>query len=215
MPPKETPTPPRVARELSAAPVTLCDEATWEGHEVGGSFEGTTANHVDVIGCRLTGAVLTGVEIDRLRLIDTVVDDCELSGAVLTRSAMARVEFRRCRLSGIIVSGAQLTDVRFNDCKLDDANFRMTTWTRSLLDGCVLTGSDFREARLATTRFDACDLTRADFAKASMPGVSLAGSTLDDLRGADALRGVVITGDQVVPLALAMFATLAIRIDDR
>lgn len=196
------------------APVALDDEAVWDGHEVSGTFAGTTAAHVDVIGCRLNGAILTGAEIDRLRLVDSIVDDCELSGLVLTRAALTRVEFRRCRLTGIVASGAHLTDVRFSDCKLDDANFRMTTWKRSLLDGCVMTETDFREAKLATTRFESCDLTRADFTKAALPGVSLSGSTVTDIRGADSLRGVTITSDQVVPLAIAMFATMRIRIDD-
>jgi uncharacterized protein YjbI with pentapeptide repeats len=209
------PAPPRLPPSLITAPLTLADESVWEGHEVSGSFAGTAAGHVDVIGCRFSGVALTGTEIDRLRLIDTVLEDCELSGAALTRSALTRVEFRRCRLSGFIAPGAELSDVRFIECKLDDANLRMTTWKRSVLDGCVLTGSDFREAKLATTRFEHCDLTRVDFTKAALPGVSLAGSTLTEIRGADSLKGVVITGDQVVPLAIAMFATLGIQIDDR
>ena len=213
MPPEKEPAPPRLPEQLTSVPPTLADEAVWDGHEVAGTFAGAIAAHVDVVGCRLTGVALTGAEIDRLRLIDTILEDCELSGAVLTRSVLNRVEFRRCRCSGLVASGAELTDTRFVDCKLDDANFRMTAWKRSLLDGCLMTGADFREARLATTRFDACDLSRVDFTKASLPGVSLAGSTLVDLRGAGSLKGVLITGDQVVPLALAMFATMGIRID--
>ena len=70
------------------------------------------------------------------------------------------------------------------------------------------------EPKLATTRFDGCDLTRADFTKAVLPGVHLAGSSLADIRGGDAFRGVVITSDQVVPLATAIFSSLGIRIDD-
>jgi uncharacterized protein YjbI with pentapeptide repeats len=213
MPPEQDPTPPRLAQDLLVAPVALDDEALWDGHEVSGTFAGTTAAHVDVTGCRLTGAVFTGAAIDRLRLVDTVVEDCELSGLVLTRSALNRVEFRRCRMSGLIASGAELTDVLFADCKLDDANLRMTTWERSLLDGCVMTGSDFQEANLTTTRFGGCDLTGVNFTKVRLSGVSLAGSTLTDIGGADSLRGVTITGEQVVPLAFAMFATMGIRID--
>jgi hypothetical protein len=68
---------------------------------VTGSFAGRTASHVDVTGCALRGALFTGAEIDRLRLVDSVVEDCELPAVVLPRLAVARVEFHRCRLSGL------------------------------------------------------------------------------------------------------------------
>jgi hypothetical protein len=47
-----------------------------------------------------------------------------------------------------------------------------------------------------------------------LPGVLLAGSTLADIRGGDAFRCVVVTSDQVVPFAMAIFSSLGIRIDD-
>jgi uncharacterized protein YjbI with pentapeptide repeats len=127
---------------------------------VGGSFAGATAGHVDIVGCRLSGAMFTGADVDRLRLVDTVLDDCDLSGAAFSRLSVTRVVFRQCRLSGVIVSGGQFADVRFDDCKLDGSNLRMTTWQRN------------------------------------------------------AFRGVVITSDQVVPFATAIFSSLGIRIDD-
>lgn len=76
------------------------------------------------------------------------------------------------------------------------------------------TGSGAALSRLSVTRVVRCDLTRADFTKAALPGVHLDGSTLADVQGGEALRGVVITSDQVVPLALAIFSSLGIRIDD-
>ena len=208
------PRPPRLAGDLPAVPVELADDEVWEGQQVSGSFAGVTAGHVDIDGCRLNAVMFTGADIDRLRLVDTVLEDCELSGAAFSRLSVTRVVFRGCRLSGVILSGAELTDVRFEGCKLDGANLRMTSWQRTVFDGCVMTGSDFREAQLATTRFERCDLTRADFTKAALPGVHLAGSTLADVQGGEALRGVVITSDQVVPLALAIFSSLGISIDD-
>lgn len=195
--------------------VALADEASWDGVESSGSFAGERASHVDVMGCRLSGAVFTGVEIDRLRLTDTVLEDCELSGAVLTRLAAVRVEFRRCRLSSFVAAGGDCQDVRFTDCKLDGANFRMTTWERSVFDGCLLTDADFGSGRLLSgTRLHRCDLTGADFSKAALDGVSLQGSTLDGVRGGDFFRGAVIGTDQVLPLALSVFSALGIRIDD-
>ncbi|MDQ1467233.1 MAG: hypothetical protein QOH10_1648, partial [Actinomycetota bacterium] len=62
--------------------------------------------------------------------------------------------------------------------------------------------------------FSGCDLSRAVFTKAAMVGTRLAGSTLDGLKGASALRGVVVGSDQVLPLALGLFGDLGIVIND-
>ena len=195
--------------------MVLTDESSWDGVEVTGSFAGATASHVEVMGCRLRGALFTGAEIDRLRLTDTVIEDCELSGVVLTRLAAVRVEFRRCRLSSLVIAGGDCKDVRFTDCKLDGANFRVSTWERSVFDGCLLTDADFGSARLSSgTCLHRCDLTGADFSKAALGGVSLHGSTLDGARGGESFRGAVIGTDQVLPLALSVLSALGIRIDD-
>lgn len=214
MPTETRPAVPRLPPTWTAGRVVLTDEASWDGVAVGGSFAGQTASLVDVTGCRLNGAAFTGAEIDRLRLADTVVEDCELSGAVLTRLAAVRVEFRRCRLSGLQAAGAVFKDVRFVDCKLDGANFRMTSWEQSAFDGCPLDGADFGSARLRSVRLNGCDLTGADFTKILVDDVSLHRSTLESLRGADGLRGAVVGTDQVLPLALSVFAALGIRVDD-
>ncbi|MGH9039598.1 MAG: pentapeptide repeat-containing protein [Acidimicrobiia bacterium] len=215
MPPRdESPTPPRLPAAWGEPPPGLDDESSWDGLEVTGSFAGQAVSHVDVVRCHLRGAVFTGTEIDRLRLADTLVEDCELSGAILTHLAAVRVEFRRCRLSGVALPDADLTDVRFTDCKLDGANFRMTTWKRSRFDRCLLTAADFGMGKLAGVRLHGCDLTGADFSKTDLTGASLHGSTLDGVRGGEAFRGVVIGGDQVIPLALSVFSALGIVLDD-
>lgn len=208
------PAPPRLPAAYSSGPLELADEATWDAVQVTGSFVGQVVSHVDLTGCRLTGAVFTGVEIDRLRMMDTVVEDCEFSGAAFTRLAAARVEFHRCRMSGFVAAGADFADVRFTDCKLDSANLRMTTWRRSVLEGCLLTNGDFGSAKLTDAGLRHCDLTGADFSKANMAGASLHGSTLDGVRGAEAFRGAIIASDQLIPLALSLFGAIGIRLDD-
>jgi hypothetical protein len=42
----------------------------------------------------------------------------------------------------------------------------------------------------------------------------LHGSTLEAIAGAESLHAVTIGSDQVIPLALALFGTLGIRVDD-
>jgi uncharacterized protein YjbI with pentapeptide repeats len=208
------PAPPRLPADRNTGPVDLADDETWDGLEVTGAFAGHDVSHIDVIGCRLRGASFTGVRIDRLRLADTVVEDCEFSGAVLSGLAAARVVFRRCRMAGLVAAGAHFTDVRFIDCKLDGANLRMTTWQRCGLDACLLADGDFGSAKMSHISLRNCDLKRADFSKADLAGASLHGSTLDGVRGGESFRGVIIGSDQLIPLAQSVFSAMGIRLDD-
>ncbi len=206
--------PPRLPPVLASTAPVLADDASWSGEEVDGSFAGEQAAFIDITGCRLRSARFTGVRLRRLRIADSVVEDCELSGAVLADLAATRVEFRRCRMSGLIASGGRFQDVRLIDCRLDEANLRMTVWKRAALLDCVLRGADFSSAELTAAELKGCDLTGVEFSKAQVAGACLHGSVLEGLRGAAGLRGVVIGTDQALPLALSIFAGLGIRVDD-
>jgi len=168
---------------------------------------------VEIAGCELRGVRITGADLERLRLVDVVLVDCELSGATLYESSLVRVELRNCRAAGLVIAQAQLTDVVFLECKLDDANLRFVRAERVRFDDCSLVGADCYEATCAATSFSNCDLTNAEFSNATMVGVRLEGSRLDTVRGASSLAGAIVTTDQVLPLALGVFADLGIVVD--
>jgi uncharacterized protein YjbI with pentapeptide repeats len=90
----------------------------------------------------------------------------------------------------------------------------MSSWERCVFEDCLLADADFRSATLGGGRLRRCDLSRADFSAADMTGVTLHGSTLDGVRGGSSFRDVVIGSDQVIPLALSVFAALSIGVDD-
>jgi hypothetical protein len=89
----------------------------------------------------------------------------------------------------------------------------MSTW-----DTCALSELDLRDADFYGSKLDAvhllgCDLTGADFAKTTTSALALHRSTLDDIKGAVNLRGA-IAGDQVITMALRVFASMGIVVDD-
>ena len=209
------PAPPQLPADFEdATDDPLPDGLEWHQVRVRGDFSGQVARAVDVTESHFVGARMVGVEVDRLRITDTVVDDCDLSGAVLTDAVLTRVEFRKCRMSGIVVAAARLRDVRFVECKLDDANFRMTMSERVEFDRTILRTADFYAAKLRSARFWSCDLALAQFSKADLHGALLHGSTLADVLGADSFAGVTVETGQVLPLALRLFAALDITVDD-
>lgn len=212
MPP---PRPPIVAGRLEpAGPISLVDEMEIEDVEVSGDLTGRDASDIEVSGCSVKGARLTGVHLERLRITDTMLSGCDLAGAGLGGASLRRVEFRDCRLSGIDLSAASLEDVSFTQCKLDAANLRMIAGVRVQFEDCDLRGADFYGAKLPGLRCFRSDLREAEVSKANLRDARLHGSTLGGITGTADLAGAAIDSGQLVPLALWLAAAAGVSIDD-
>jgi uncharacterized protein YjbI with pentapeptide repeats len=205
---------PRVAEDLPEESPSLVDEARIADVAITGDYSGVEIKLAEVAGCRIERAQLTSGRLFRSHLVDCIAVACDFSGLVLDDCSIRRVEFRGCRFSGIQAQHSRFEDVAFFDCKVDGANFRMTKWESVEFRHCDLVDTDFYGSTLPGSRFESCDLTGAQFSKADLTGTRLHGSTLDRIGGADSLRGVIIGSDQVVPVALAVFGTLTIVVDD-
>ena len=107
-----------------------------------------------------------------------------------------------------------MTDAAFTDCRMDDVNLRLATLTRTEFVGCDLRGGDLYRAVAPGTRFERCDLTGLQVSQAELEGARLHGSTLGGIQGAGGLRGVVVSSDQIVPLAHALLDAMGVTIDD-
>ena len=90
----------------------------------------------------------------------------------------------------------------------------MAAGERVAFEDCSLRAADLYAAKLAGTAFERCDLTALACSQADLAGARLQGSTLADIEGAAALKGVSIASDQIVALALLLFGSLGITIDD-
>jgi len=213
--PHRTPLPPRIPESLdTSTDGPLSDDRTIDHVLIGGDYSAQIAAGVTLEQCRVADAHFTGASLDRLRLIDVVVERCDLSGADVDRASLLRVEFRDCRMSGALFTRARLGEVSFTRCRLDGASFRMSEARSVAFDADDLRGGDFYASKLVDTRMFDCDLTGADFSKASTPGLRLHGSTLYDLLGSRYLSGAVIESSQVPAVALGVLSALRIEIDD-
>lgn len=210
------PLPPRLAdsRDGLAEADLEGDDLSWEGLDVIDLELPATLDDLQVEGCVLRDVRFTGCQIERFSATDTVLEDCELSGALLDGGRLHRVEFRRCRMSGVILTGLAATEVRWVACRANDANLRAAKLDHVELTDCDLVGADFYAATLTSSRLLGCDLTGAEFSKAKLNAVALHRSTLHDLRGAAGLSGAVIHSHQMIPLAAAALSALGIKIDD-
>jgi uncharacterized protein YjbI with pentapeptide repeats len=206
--------PPRLAGELiertghDLDDAEVLEDVSWNGAEP------RARRDVEILRGRLTNVALTGLELDGWRLVDVELVECELSGAVLTGAQWERVVLRRCRLSGLVAAELRATDVRVDGCKADGAWLRAAVLDRCEIVDSDLSGADLYGARVTRSVFRRCDLTEVDVSASRFERVSLHGSTVDRLGGADALQGCTIGSDQLVPLALPILAARSITVDD-
>jgi uncharacterized protein YjbI with pentapeptide repeats len=134
---------------------------------------------------------------DELEAFD-VLEDVHWDGGA-PECGVPGVEITRARLTGLRLTGLELADLRLLDVVLVD---------------CELPGSDLYGARVSRSAFRRCDLTDVDVTGSDFDQVSLHGSAVDRLKGADSLHGLSIGSDQLVPLALPILHARRIRVDD-
>lgn len=194
--------------------VRLQPRGEWANRTVRGEVIGQEGAGLTIRGCRVVGLRLTAAILERAQIMDTVFEGCDLSAALLAQASLTRVQFTSCRMLASVASEAILRDVLFVDCDLDAASLRMTEAERVGFDHCDLSNADFYGAHLVHSRFFDCTLRAVEFSQSSLQGARLHGSVLADLKGAAALRGVVIDSAQIVPMALQVFAALGLLVDD-
>lgn len=215
--------PARLPQNLRPGAATLAGDTTLERVQVtggildddGGADDGPVLTDVDLVDLRWTNGRFPGRHFRRLRCRNAVFDRCDLSGVVLEDSTLKRAEFHDCRMSGLVFAGSTLLeDVLFTGCKMNLVNLRMARGRRLEFLRSDLTEADLYAAEFAATRVLDCDLSGAELSQAALDGLRLHGCVLHDLKGVSALRGAIVGRDQVMDIAMALFAASGIVVDD-
>jgi uncharacterized protein YjbI with pentapeptide repeats len=210
----EQPVAPRLLDDLDEVALDLADPLDLRDAKVT-DVEGTgDLDDLEITGCLLDGVRLTALSARRLRLTDVVLRNCELSGLDLTEARLRRVRIEGCRAGMLEAGMTAIEDLAVVDSNLSEAGFRMAALERVRFEGCDLPRIELIEARLESVAFVSCDLTGGDVSRARMHRGRFVRSTIDGLLGAQALAGSTVDAAQVVPLALALCASLGIAIGD-
>lgn len=208
--------PPDLPKVLDPAPAELEPSAEWDGLEADASVVVTDpVPDVKLREVLWSGGDLVGRTLRGFRARDTRFVRCDFSGAVLDGALLERVVFEQCRMTGVVFSNAMLRDVEVRESGLRLTNFRMAGLERVLVDESVLVGADLYESALRSCALVRSDLTGADFSSATIKGLDLHGSVLDQLGGTLSLRGARISSDQMVPLGAAILGAVGIEVTDR
>ncbi|MGW8592780.1 pentapeptide repeat-containing protein [Dietzia sp. NPDC055340] len=214
------PTAPSVPRpeQLDAPGSELETDGLWDG-VLAGAEDGPDLmdGPADLGGMEIRESLVQGLRLssaraDSLRLTDVELRDCDLSGLVADGASLTRVRFVGCRLTGLVLSAARLTDVSFEDCHADMINLRMARLQRIRLSGTRGRQADFHEAQVSDLSTEGADLRGTNFERAQLAAADLRGADLEDLRGASALRGALISPEQVLGVGLALIGETGIRV---
>lgn len=180
---------------------------------------------------RYTGGRPRALKLDRISLLDGVVDDLAVSGAVLsavrvdsvtfdncdlsslswTKGRIARTRFAASRLLGARFDDTAMEHLVFEDCRLDYASFTgLKVGGPVVFRGCSLREARFSGGSLGKVLFDGCDLESTEFEPGGYAGCDLRGNDLSSVRGVANLRRVVIDPPQGMELAAALLADLEV-----
>lgn len=212
---------PRLADVLGAAVLPrddLTDDALLRELRFDGlDLSARTARLVEVESCRLVGSSFAGSALDKLQVLDSVLEHCDLANLHLSSAALTRVELTGCRATGLVASGSLLRNVTLRDCIADLSAFRFATFTKVEIVDCRLHGADFVSADLTGATFRRCDLSRADLSQAQARGAVFVDCVWDGVRGVTSLAGATVVHGSPMDAHAFMLATagsLGITIGD-
>ncbi|WP_328392936.1 pentapeptide repeat-containing protein [Nocardia sp. NBC_00416] len=155
----------------------------------GGSLRGARFSEVWLHGVRITGT-----EMSDAAWLDAEIVEGAWSGVEASRAELRRVVFHNCKLDSVNFRGAVLTKVRFVDCVLRHVD----------LGGAKLNEVDFPGSEISALVVRDARLTKVDFRGAEALRVA---------DGVGALRGAIVTPDQLLDLAPAFAASVGLLVE--
>jgi uncharacterized protein YjbI with pentapeptide repeats len=157
---------------------------------------------------------LSEARLDKLSISDSLLRHCDLAAASCGESSLIRIHIIGGRMTGTDFSRSTLKDVTFEDCKLDMANFRFAKFKRVQFINCMMSETDFQGAELIEIAFQASHLERVMFDQCTIKSVDARTSQLFDIRGWQALRGLVVDSVQLTTIAPQLASELGLVIKD-
>jgi uncharacterized protein YjbI with pentapeptide repeats len=175
------------------------------------------AEHVEFSGCRLTRCKLGGSDLDKLILVDVVLEHCDLANARWSDASATRLAVSSSRLTGFAGPGMSLQHTTIRDSVLDFSSFRFAKFVKVEFTDCRLQNADFVSADVSGTVFRRCDLTAVEFSQVRASGAVFVDCTWDGTRGIGSLAGATIANSSPIDslaVAAAMASALDIKLAD-
>ena len=179
---------------------------------MGFGLSGRDATSLQLIESRIEDVDLSGAILRRVSIRDTVIERGNWANADASEATMTRVEIRGVRLTGAVLASAQIKDATFVDCRLDLSSFRFAQLDGVRFEDCRMEEADLYQAALTSVAFSTCDLTRASLAKATFDRCEMRDCELNGVGNPEQLRGVAMPWPDIVRSAAVLASGVGVRI---
>lgn len=212
------PTPPRTV--VPDLPIVLepVDDIGRHADISGARIDGLTgevdAAHARIVECEWAESMLARLDLRGSVLTDVVWREPRITEVVAREARWRDVEVIGGRLGALDLVRAELTGVVLRGLRIDYLSLASATVTDLRLIDCRIGTLDLPEAQLQRVAFEACVADEVDCRGMRTSDVDLRG--LEALAFTDyaALRGVALDVEQARAHAVALAATLGIRVLD-
>jgi uncharacterized protein YjbI with pentapeptide repeats len=205
--------PPRLPKPM---PVTEPETLTDHAHIFQSALTGLDYNNLNAKGLILEQVRARKVQFLRsnlpgLRVVDSVLETCEVSGSAWEKAFFRRVTFQGCRLMGAQMLEGIFEDVEFVNCQAEGMTIVSAKFKNCRFSKCVLRKGSFDSSDMGKVVFDNCDLTEADFHLAKLKGTDFRTSQVGGLKvGVEDMQGAIIAPHQ----ALQVVGLLGVKVQD-
>ncbi len=211
----DRPLPPLVATSLESVELDRLLHGEWDNALLSGTLAPDFDEPFLLTQARIERATLIGASLAGSRLVDVVIDGCDLSGADLGHAALTRVEVRNSKFAGVQFTQSRWHDVRFIDCQLDGADIRFVRGEFVRFERCRMRHAELRDSVLTAVAWWDCDLTDADVSNIKIVRGQLHGSNVAGMVGATSLVPIALDAQQAPAFAEHFMAALGIVVGDR
>ncbi|MEU5756277.1 pentapeptide repeat-containing protein [Streptomyces sp. NPDC047829] len=202
---EEEPAEPAVSRvpDVMAALTVLGRQPTGRSHPVtdlrGARLTGAVISDVDLSDANLQGAELTGAHLNAVVLTGAHLAAASLTGATLWDGDLSDAIAPTADFTGATVVGTKFTNAVLTDAVLVGADLTHVDFSHASITGANLTGALLMKAALRHTQLEHADLSGANLEGADLTDADLVGATLAE---AD-LAGAVLNGSNLAHADLA------------
>jgi uncharacterized protein YjbI with pentapeptide repeats len=134
----------------------------------------------DLSGMNLNKAHLRGADLNKADLSNACLIGANLRGASLKGANLSGARIREANLNGADLSGANLTKANLRALNLTRVNLSGADLSKAQLKEVCLIGANLRRADLSGSDLRHATLVRSDLRKAELTGARLFGTSRDD-----------------------------------
>lgn len=205
--------PPRLPKPMPAGePEPLAEHTQiYQSVLTGLDYNGFTAGGLILEQVKARKVQLMRSKLPGLRIVDSILEMCEVSGSQWETGFFRRVVFKDCRLLGAQLLDAIFEDVEFINCQAESLAVVSAKFKNCRFQKCELTKAIFDSADASKVVFDRCNLTSANFHLAKLKDTDFRTSDIGGLQvGVTEMQGAIIAPHQ----ALQVIGLLGVAVRD-